>query len=70
MRASKKCLVATFSSFYGFCLLLMLPGGKTRKVRKPDVSIRSDAHAVRAGIKLKGQPPLNNPGVFDRLILY
>ena len=26
--------------------------------------IRSDVHAVRAGIKLKGQPPLNNPGVY------
>ena len=26
--------------------------------------IRSDVHAVRAGIKLKGQPPLNNPRVF------
>ena len=61
---SKKWLNATFSSFYGFCLSLTLPGGKTRKVRKPDVSIRSDVHAVRAGIKLKGQPPLNNPGVY------
>ena len=28
------------------------------------VFIRSDVHAVRAGIKLKGQPPLNNPRVF------
>ena len=26
--------------------------------------IRSDVHAVRAGIKLKGQPPLNNPRVY------
>ena len=26
--------------------------------------IRSDAHAVRAGIKLNGQPPINNPRVF------
>ena len=64
---SKKWLNATFSSFYGFCLSLTLPGGKTRKVRKPDVSIRSDVHAVRAGIKLKGQPLLNNPGFIDRL---
>ena len=31
------------------------------------VFIRSDVHAVRAGIKLKGQPPLNNPRVFDTL---
>ena len=28
----KKWLNATFSSFRGFCLSLMLPGGKTRKV--------------------------------------
>ena len=28
----KKWLNATFSSFHGFCLSLMLPGGKTRKV--------------------------------------
>ena len=26
--------------------------------------IRSDVHAVRAGIKLNGQPSLNNPSVF------
>ena len=34
-RVSKKWLNATFSSFHGFGLSLMLPGGKTRKVRKP-----------------------------------
>ena len=28
------------------------------------VFIRYDVHAVRAGIKLKGQPPLNNPKVY------
>ena len=67
---SKKWLNATFSSFYGFCLSLTLPGGKTRKVRKPDVSIRSDVHAVRAGIKLKGQPPLNNPAFFRQAKAY
>ena len=54
MRASKKCLNATFLTD---CENLW-------------VFIRSDAHAVRAEIKLKGQPPLNSPGVFDRLILY
>ncbi|MDD6721606.1 MAG: hypothetical protein PUE24_04905, partial [Clostridiales bacterium] len=31
------------------------------------VFIRSDVHAVKAGIKLKRQLPLNNPKVFDRL---
>ena len=34
------------------------------------VFIRYDVHAARAGIKLKGQPPLNNPGVFDTLKLF
>ena len=48
MRASKKWLNATFLTD---CENLW-------------VFIRSDAHAVRAGIKLKGQPPLNNPGVY------
>ena len=28
------------------------------------VFIRYDVHAARAGIKLKGQPPLNNPMVY------
>ena len=32
----KKWLNATFSSFHGFCLSLMLPGGKTCEVRKPE----------------------------------
>lgn len=32
--------------------------------------IRSDAHAVRAGINIRGSRPLTAPGVFDRLILY
>ena len=41
LRVSKKWLSAAFSSFYGFCLSLKLPGGKTRKVRKPE-----DFHAV------------------------
>ena len=51
MRASKKWLNATFLTD---CENLW-------------AFIRSDAHAVRAGIKLKGQPPLNNPGFIDRL---
>ena len=58
----KKWLNATFSSFHGFCL--PLPGGKSRRYENLWVFIRSDVHAVKAGIKLKGQPPLNNPSVF------
>ena len=64
---SKKWLNATFSSFHGFCLSHSLPAAKPAKYENPKVFIRSDVHAVRAGIKLKGLPPLNNPGFIDRL---
>ena len=37
---------------------------KQLKYENLKVFIRSDVHAVRAGIKLKGQPPLNNPRLF------
>ena len=37
---------------------------KQLKYENLKVFIRSDVHAVRAGIKLNGQPPLNNPRVF------
>ena len=63
-RVSKKWLNATFSSFHGFCLSHSLPAAKPAKYENPKVFIRSDVHAVRAGIKLKGQPPLNNPRVY------
>ena len=41
-------------------------GNKLKKLKYENlkVFIRSDVHAVRAGIKLNGQPPLNNPRVF------
>ena len=37
---------------------------KQLKYENLKVFIRSDVHAVRAGIKLKGQPPLNNSKVY------
>ena len=37
---------------------------KQLKYENLKVFIRSDVHAVRAGIKLNGQPPINNPRVF------
>ena len=37
---------------------------KQLKYENLKVFIRSDVPAVRAGIKLNGQPPLNNPRVF------
>ena len=64
MRVSKKWLNATFSSFHGFCLSHSLPAAKPAKYENLKVFIRSDVHAVRAGIKLKGQPPLNSPRVY------
>ena len=33
------------------------------------VFILSVVHAVRAGIKLKGQPPLNNPRVYRQTVV-
>ncbi len=57
LRVSKKWLNATFLSFFGFRLSHSLPGGKTRKVRNLKVFIRSDVHAVRAGISLRGSAP-------------
>ena len=66
MRVSKKWLNATFSSFHGFCLSHSLPAAKPAKYENPKVFIRSDVHAVRAGIKLKGQPPLNNPRFYQQ----
>ena len=40
---------------------------KQLKYENLKVFIRSDVHAVRAGIKLKELPPLNNPGVFRQV---
>ena len=66
-RVSKKWLNATFLSFFGFRLSHSLPGGKTRKVRKPKGFIRSDVHTVRAGLNIRGCGPLSTPGFIDRL---
>ena len=63
----KKVAIRHFFEFYGFCLSHSLPGGKTERYENLKVFIRSDVHAVRVGIKLKGQPPLNNPRVFRQL---
>ena len=57
---SKKWLNATFSSFYLFRISHLLPGGETRKARKPPGFIRSDAHVVRAGLNIRGFGPMVN----------
>ena len=54
LRVSKKWLNATFLTL---CENLK-------------VFIRSDVHAVRAGICLRGSRPLTTPGVFDRLLFF
>ena len=67
---SKKWPNATSSSFFGFCLSHTLPGGKTRKVRKPSVFIRFDAHVVKAGIKIRGCGPLSTPNIYAKRKIY
>ena len=37
------------------------PGGKTRRVQKPSVFIRFDAHVAKAGINIRGCAPLSTP---------
>ena len=64
---SKKWLNATFLSFTGFASRIRSRAAKPARYENLKVFIRSDVHDVRAGIKLKGQPPLNNPRVFDTL---
>ena len=61
---SKKWLNATFLSFTGFASRIRSRAAKVARYENLWVFIRSDVHAVRAGIKLKGQPPLNNPKVY------
>ena len=48
--------------------LAALPGGKTRRVRKPSVFIRFDAHVVKAGINIRGCAPLSTPGGRPRAV--
>ena len=59
-----------FRVFTGFASRISSRAAKPAKYENLWVFIRSDVHAVKAGIKLKGQPPLNNPGVFDTLKLF
>ena len=42
--------------------LAALPGGKTRRVRKPSVFIRFAVHAAKAGMNIRGCAPLSTPG--------
>ena len=64
MRVSKKWLQATFLNFTGFASRISSRAAKVARYENLWVLIRSDAHAARAGIKLKGRPPLNNPRVY------
>jgi len=55
VECQKSGIPPLFRVFPVFCLLHPLPGGKTRKVRKPMGFIRFDAHVVKAGINLMGR---------------
>ena len=69
-RLSKKWLSATFSSFSGFASRISSRAAKPERYENLKVFIRSDVHAVRAGIKLKGLPPLKNPAFFRQAKAY
>ena len=64
LRVSKKWLNATFLSFTGFASRIRSRAAKSAKYENLWVFIRSDAHVVRAGLKIRGLRPLINPGVF------
>ena len=65
---SKKWLNATFGIFTGFAYRSRSRAAKPARHENLEVFIRSDVHAVIAGIKLKGQAPLNNPRVFRHAV--
>ena len=69
-RVSKSGYSPLFRVFTGFASRISSRAAKPARYENLKVFIRSDVHAVKAGIKLKGQPPLNNPGVFDTLKLF
>ena len=50
--------------FTAFAYRYRSRAAKPARYENLKVFIRSDVHAVRAGIKPKGQPPLNNPRVY------
>ena len=57
LRVSKKWLNATFLSFSGFASRIRSRAAKPAKYENLKVFIRSDVHAVRAGISLRGSAP-------------
>ena len=54
-RALSRKRQSRFTDGFRVLPLTSFPGGKTRRVQKPSVFIRSDVHAVRAGINIRGQ---------------
>ena len=60
---SKKWLFATFSRITGFASRTCSRAANPEKYENLWVFIRFDAPVVKAGIKLKGLPPLNNPAL-------
>ena len=66
-RVSKKWLNATFLSFTGFASRIRSRAAKVAKYENLWVFIRSDVHAVRAGLNIRGSGPLSTPRFIDRL---
>ena len=69
LRVSKKSFRGLFWVLRVLPMALLLPGGKTRRVRKPSVFIRSDVHVVRAGIKVKGCGPWQSRVFYYRWLI-
>ena len=61
-RVSKKWLNATFLSFTGFASRSRSRAAKPAKYENLWGFIRSDVHAVRAGLNIRGCGPLSTPG--------
>jgi hypothetical protein len=67
---SKKWLNATFLSFTGFASRIRSRAAKSAKYENLWVFIRSDAHVVKAGIKIRGCGPLSTPNIYAKRKIY
>ena len=59
---SQKWMQSISARVFRVLPLAALPGGKTRRVRKPSVFIRFAVHAAKAGMNIRGCAPLSTPG--------
>ena len=68
MSVEKVAYCHFFEFFSCFASRIRSRAAKPARYENLEVFIRSDVHAVIAGIKLKGQAPLNNPRVFRHAV--